>query len=213
MQPIGILGGTFDPIHKGHLAIAKQALQLGLQFVFFVPVNIPPHRQKPIASAFHRKKMVELATSDEDSFYVDCRELNRNEKSYSIETIKSFRTQFPDTPLFMIIGIDAFNQIDKWHKWDSLLNYVHITVADRPGIKQKVNTLLDEWTQKHLVDNVETLKQKICGNIYFMPTKLTDISSSDIRLAIKKAERLNNFLHRSTINYINEQHLYQDDND
>ncbi|MEM7026856.1 MAG: nicotinate-nucleotide adenylyltransferase [Pseudomonadota bacterium] len=210
MRPIGILGGTFDPIHQGHLAIATQALQLGLESIFFVPVNIPPHRDKPLANELNRKKMVELAIQNIDNFFLDCREIERNDVSYSIDTIKSFRADYKELPLCMILGKDAFNQIDSWHQWDALLDYAHIIVADRVNNKQKINNNIDKWLRKHLTDSYETLERYSCGRIFFMPTTLNNMSSSFIRDAISKDDNLADFLHPSTIDFIRRQHLYQE---
>ena len=134
MRPIGIFGGTFDPIHYGHLRTAFELLQT-LQFaeVRFIPCGDPPHRGVTQASAALRLDMVRLATRKEPGFVVDERELQRDGPSYSIDTLVSLREEFPDRSLCLITGMDAFLGLSSWHRWDEIMNFAHIVVAHRPG--------------------------------------------------------------------------------
>ena len=212
MRPIGILGGTFDPIHHGHLRLALEACeQLDLAQVRLIPLNIPPHRSKPVASAKDRRIMIELAISDTPELAIDLRELKTNDVSYSINTVKSLRNEFEQTPLCLILGRDAFNQIDSWYEWQELLNYVHIIVANRPGESVKEASLtVENWTKKHKTEDLSQLSNKLFGYIYFIDIPMLDISSSLIRQDWTQHKAIDDLLPAATLGYIKNKHLYQD---
>ena len=133
MQSIGILGGTFDPIHYGHIRLAIEVYdKLELDELKLIPANIPPHRSTTLASANDRKKMIELAISDQENLSIDLREIENKNISYTVNTLISIRSEFPTDALFLIVGEDVFDTIDSWKDWQSLLNYSHIIVATRP---------------------------------------------------------------------------------
>ena len=133
---IGILGGTFDPVHFGHLRLAVEMYQdLGLQEVRLVPCRIPPHRNAPQASPEQRLAMLRLAIEHELGLRVDQRELQRDGPSYMVDTLQSLRDELgPDTPLSLILGMDAFDDIDTWHRWEELIQLAHFIVIQRPGV-------------------------------------------------------------------------------
>ena len=132
MRLIGILGGTFDPIHNGHIRLAIEVLEkLKLAEVKLIPANIPPHRPTPFASPADRKKMIKLAISDEKKLSIDLREIENGNISYTVNTLKSLRYEFSNDIIFLIIGVDVFNMIDGCKEGQSLLNYTHIIVANR----------------------------------------------------------------------------------
>ena len=151
MPLIGVLGGTFDPIHNGHIRLALEAKeQLSLDHVRLIPLNFPPHRSRPIASSLQRRKMIELAIDNEECLRIDLRELDNDETSYSINTLKSLRHEFIDDTLCLILGRDAFNKIDRWKDWKKLLNYAHIIVANRPGESDEPKAQeLKQWIKQH----------------------------------------------------------------
>ncbi len=210
MQPIGILGGTFDPIHKGHVSIANQACELlSLQSISVVPVNIPPHKYMPIAGTEHRLNMINAIINQYDIMSLDSRELDRNEISYTIDTLRSFREDYKKHSLCLLMGRDAFNQIDSWHQWEALLNYAHIVVAERQAQETTLSRTLHHWIRKHVTDNVKTIRESLFGHIYFMQTTLIDISSSLIRESIKAGKKLDDYLFPETVDYINQHQLYQ----
>jgi nicotinate-nucleotide adenylyltransferase len=211
MQPVGILGGTFDPIHKGHIKLAQEACsQLDLKQVRLVPLNIPAHRAAPSASANDRKTMIEQAITDDERLVIDCRELEKPEVSYTINTLKSLREELPDTSLCLIVGQDAFTQIDSWHQWESLLDFAHIVVASRPGKHETINTTLEKWINQHVTNDITMLQKKTAGYIYFMEIPLLPVSSSEIRSFIRQGQLKEDWLDNTTINYIKKNHLYQD---
>ena len=133
-KPIGILGGTFDPVHYGHLRTALELFQiLNLAEIRFMPCQIPVHKDEVHADPKHRLAMLELALAGTPEFKVDHRELQRSTPSYMIETLISLRKEYPDTPLALIMGSDAFINLATWNSWQELTDYAHIVVAIRAG--------------------------------------------------------------------------------
>lgn len=135
-KPIGILGGTFDPVHFGHLRTALELKQiLDLQEIKFLPCHTPVHKELPSAHPHHRIAMLQLAIANESGFALDDRELRRATPSYMIETLTSLRQELNDTPLILIMGSDAFTNLPTWKNWQQLLDMAHIAVAIRAGKK------------------------------------------------------------------------------
>ena len=134
MNPMGIFGGTFDPIHYAHLRTAFELQQaLRLKEIRFLPAGNPPHRDQPIADAKLRLEMVQLAVAGQPGFLVDDREVRKAGPSYSVETLAELRHEYPDRSLCLIVGMDAFLSLPKWHQWQELLQLAHLVVAHRPG--------------------------------------------------------------------------------
>lgn len=212
MRSIGILGGTFDPIHNAHLRLAEEGLkQLKLEQVRFIPVNIPPHREMPVASSHHRKIMIQHAINDEAKFSIDNRELERQEVSYSINTLKSLRQEFENDSLCLMLGQDAFNKIDSWKDWSELLNYAHIIVANRPNEStEEQSDELNNWINKKITNHKTELTTRPSGHIYFIDIPDLDISSSMIRKNIKENKTVEDLIPVQIQNYIKDNHLYLD---
>jgi len=138
-RPMGIFGGTFDPIHYGHLRSAFEMLQaLRFDEVRFIPCGDPPHRGVTFADAELRFRMVDVAIAGQDGFVSDDRELRRDGLSYSIDTLISLREEFPERSLGLIVGMDAFLGLPQWYRWDEILDFAHIVVAHRPGWKSMI---------------------------------------------------------------------------
>src|SRR5262245_20791089 len=136
MQPIGLFGGTFDPIHHGHLRTAFELWQsLQLAEVRFLPTGSPPHRVEALASSEVRLDMVRAAVAGQPAFVVDDREVRRAGVSYSFDTLAELRAEFPDRSLCLLLGMDAFLGLPNWHRWRELLDLAHVVVAHRPGWK------------------------------------------------------------------------------
>ena len=133
---IGIFGGTFDPIHYGHLRSALEVKEIfGLTEVRLIPSAQPPHREQPAATALMRLQMLELAVKNQPGLIIDTRELNRSGVSYMVDTLKSLRKEFKDEPLLLFIGSDAFNNLKTWYQWQHLFDFAHIVVMTRPGFE------------------------------------------------------------------------------
>ncbi len=180
--PIGIFGGTFDPIHYGHLRTAFELLQaLRFKQVRFIPCGDPPHRGTTFADAQQRFRMVEVAISDQEGFVSDDRELLRDGPSYSIDTLIGLRKEFPDHSLGLIVGMDAFLGLLKWHRWDEILNVAHIVVAHRPGWKAPDMGPLGELISEHGTHRVDDLHEATHGRLHIHAVTQLEIASTEIR--------------------------------
>lgn len=211
MHPIGLLGGTFDPIHRGHIELAREAYeQLGLEHVRFIPVHIPPHRHTPVASAEHRRAMVELVINNIDFLKLDDRELNCDEVSYSVNTLKSLRGEEPERPLCLLMGADAFQTIDSWYRWQEIPELAHIVIAQRPGITTALSAGINDTIQNRTAADVAELAAKPAGMFYFMDFPPVDISATAIRRALAVKGPTDNWLHATTLDYIQDNDLYRD---
>jgi nicotinate-nucleotide adenylyltransferase len=211
---IGILGGTFNPIHFGHLRMAQElADALDFSEVRFIPSANPPHRPAPEVSAEHRAAMVQLAISSNALFKLDKRELAREGASYSIETLISLREEFGESvALCLILGSDAFVKLNTWHRWHELLDYCHIILVQRPNAALDQPKFPDELTallHDHYSENVDDLSEKSAGYIHMQKITALDISATKIREACKKGVNSRYLLPDSVIEYIDNHRLYR----
>jgi nicotinate-nucleotide adenylyltransferase len=182
MRPIGVFGGTFDPIHYGHLRSAFELLQaLSFDEVRFIPCGDPPHRGKTFADAELRYRMVDVATAGQDGFISDDRELRRDGPSYSIDTLIGLRGEFPDRSLCLIVGMDAFLGLLKWHRWDEILDFAHIVVAHRPGWRAPDMGPLGELISEHGTHRAADLHEATQGRIHIHAVTQLEIASTEIR--------------------------------
>lgn len=182
MSSIGIFGGTFDPIHFGHLRTAFEMLQaLHFDEVRFMPCGSPPHRGSPIADAELRLQMVKVATEGQRGFVVDDRELLRDGPSYSVDTLTALRGEFPLRPIALMIGMDAFLGLPKWHQWREILQLAHVVVAHRPGWRAPDMGPLGELLADRGTHRVGDMHQAMSGHIYIHDVTQLEISSSEIR--------------------------------
>ncbi|MDD5470635.1 MAG: nicotinate-nucleotide adenylyltransferase [Sideroxydans sp.] len=188
-QPIGILGGTFDPIHHGHLRIAQEALeQCGMSQVRFIPSGTPPHRPAPQAPAKARWEMVRLAVTGHPDLVVDTREVFRTDPCYTVDTLKTLRAELgAQQPLCLILGGDAFLQLHTWHEWRQLFDLAHIVVLQRAGGLPLGNAMAtaDEALQAEyrarLAPGAQALHETPAGAIFVADMPALEISSTDIR--------------------------------
>lgn len=204
-------GGTFDPVHYGHLKPVKiLANQIGLNRVTIVPNNVPPHRPQPEATSDQRRHMLELAIADKPLFILDDRELKRNTPSYSAQTLREWRQeQGPEQPLAFIIGQDSLLTFTTWYDYESILDNVHLIVCRRPGYPLAMASEKDQqWLDKHLTYDVERLHSAPAGVIYLAETPWFDISATLIRQRLEAGESCVEMLQEAVLNYIREQKLY-----
>jgi len=182
MSAMGVFGGTFDPIHYGHLRTAFEVLQaLRFNEVRFMPCGMPPHRGTPVARPEQRLEMVKAATEAQHGFVVDDRELHRDGPSYSVDTLAALRGEFPLRPIALIIGMDAFLGLPKWYHWQEILQLAHIVVAHRPGWKAPDIGPLGELLAERGTHRIGDLHQAKSGHIYILDVTQLEISSTDIR--------------------------------
>lgn len=189
MQPIGLFGGMFDPIHYGHLRTAFELWQaLKLAEVRFMPAGSPPHKQVTHASAELRLAMVSAAIADQKGFVVDDREIRRQGVSYSYDTLAELRAEFPDRSLCLLLGMDAFLGLPDWHRWRELLDLAHIVVAHRPGWKAPTMGPLGEVMVDRGTGSVRDLHEQLAGRIYIRAVTQLEISSTDLRQVITSGQ-------------------------
>lgn len=208
---IGLFGGTFDPVHYGHLRSAVEVREIfSLSELHLIPSANPPHRYSPIASAEQRLRMLELAVFDNPALLADPRELIRHKQSptvpsYTIDTLQSLRQEFPEQTLVLFIGSDAFNQLNRWHHWQQLFDFAHIVVLSRPGWQPQVmdNFLLARW-----VSDIQSLTAQQSGMLFFQPITQLDISATAIRAIFAKHRDPSFLLPAKVIEFIRRHQIY-----
>ena len=187
MQPIGLFGGTFDPLHYGHLRTAFELWQaLSLAEVRFMPTGSPPHREQPQAPAQLRLDMVRAAVADQPAFVVDDREVRRTGVSYSVDTLTEVRAEHPQRSLCLLLGMDAFLGLPNWHRWRDLLDLAHIIVAHRPGWRAPTMGPLGEVMVDRGTGSVRDLHEQRAGRIYVHAVTQLEISSTELRQLISQ---------------------------
>ncbi len=206
---IGILGGTFDPIHYGHLRPAAQVLlALDLAEIRFVPTARPPHRKPPEASYEHRLHMVELAVASHDRLRVDDRESRIAGPSYTVHTLESLRAELGEQPLCLLIGSDAFRGIESWYQWWRLLQLANIVIMERPGSPMSTVTQLPPWAQEHVCRNRDELAGNPSGMLWLQHVDPQDISASRIRVMIENGQSIAGLVPDVVWDYIRRNRLY-----
>jgi len=191
-EPVAILGGTFDPVHYGHLHVADDVRKaLGIRDVRLVPAADPPHRGAPSARARDRIAMLDLAVRDFPDLVVDIREIERGGKSYTVETLQSLRAERPRAPLWLLLGADQFRSLPGWHRWRELFDLAHLVVVPRPGVALDADlpdAVREELAARRVRDPA-ALRSTIAGSIYVQPVAPHPVSSTAIRSALVAGER------------------------
>lgn len=203
LSPIGIFGGTFDPIHFGHLRLAEEmADALHLSQVRFMPAGQPPHRAAPRTAAHHRTAMVQRAIAGNPRFVLDTRELEKPTPSYTVETLEALRAEFGEAqPLFLLLGADAFLGLPGWHRWQSLFTLAQLAVASRPGAALSVDTLTEPLRG-------EVMKQTTTQAVRFLDMTPLTISATLIRAQLAHNRSARYLLPDPVRAYIDEHQLY-----
>ncbi len=184
---IGIFGGTFDPVHYGHIKPALHVKQvLNLSQLRFIPNRVPPHREEPWLPVEQRLKLLQCALKDYPGIVIDERELKREGPSYMVDTLKSLKHDFVGESLCLIIGMDAFSGISQWHQWRSIFKYCHLVVTTRPGYEQtNIAEQMNIDDYRFLADKItthaKTLSASENGKILLQSVPQLDISSTQIR--------------------------------
>ena len=211
-EAIGIFGGTFDPVHFGHLRPALELYeQLRLQKMLLLPCAVPPHRPEPLASSEQRLSMLHLAIEKEPRLGVDLRELKRGGTSYMVDTLHSLRNEVGRKPLCLCLGLDAFLGLPGWHEWQELLNLAHIVVAHRPGWELDVDSISPELQRLlavHLHDSDVSQCDRPAGAVVLQPVSQLAISSTEIRERIAAGRSARYLMPERVWDYIQKEKLY-----
>lgn len=215
MRPVGILGGTFDPIHFGHLRLAEEMLeQAGLEQIRFIPTGMPPHRDEPLVSARRRSAMVKLAIADQPAFVLDEREVRRDRPCYTVDTLGELRAELcEDQPLCLLMGADAFLQLHTWHEWERLFELAHIVVGCRPGyaLDERIE-VAPELLRKHYRERlcaVSDMARAPCGGVAELAIPKLEISATDIRRRVAEGRSIRYLLPNAVAEFIHQHHLYE----
>src|SRR5690349_3461011 len=181
MRPLAILGGTFDPVHIAHLAVAWEASELLDAEVRLMPASVPPHRSPPIADATTRVAMLRAALSGQERLGLDTRELARGGPSYTIDTLAELRAEEGDRPIVLLLGVDAFTGLPGWHRWHALFEVAHIGVLSRPGVARDWPAPLAEEVAARMVADPRQLHGQPAGWIVELEVTPLDISATRVR--------------------------------
>jgi nicotinate-nucleotide adenylyltransferase len=208
-EAMALFGGTFDPVHFGHLRCADEARQkLGLNRLYLVPAGNPPHRDRPQATVKQRLDMLQLARGEFPQLEIDDRETRRNGPSYMFDTLTELRSGLGDSPLMLLTGQDAANQLHTWFQWERLFELAHIVILTRPGAPVRHPPELAEQVQPRVVSDVKELFESKAGAVFHLEVESIDISSSGIRDIIRSGGSPRSMLPAAVLEYINGNRLY-----
>ena len=192
---IGVYGGTFDPIHLGHINAAKEIQQtIGMKEVRMVLSARPPHRLQPALSAEQRFELLTLATKSETKLIADDCEILRSGPSYMVDTLFEFKQNQPRKSWALILGMEAFNGITRWHRWSDLLSLAHIVVTDRAGFDNQWSASVMDVVGKHQTFDKAELKKLTHGKIYRQDVTPIDISATQIRAIVQQGQSAKHLL-------------------
>jgi len=209
--PLGLLGGSFDPVHAGHLQLAADAqAALGLAQLRFVPAG-QPWQKGSITPAAERVSMLTLALQGRANWQLDTCEIERVGPSYTIDTLQQFRDEYgPRRPLVWILGFDQLRQLATWHRWQELINLAHLAYARRAGSANVLDDKMSRYVEQYRA-TAEQLQRRACGSVVEFAMQPVDCSATQIRhwLAASEKEQAARFLPEAVFAYIEEHHLYQ----
>lgn len=209
-QPMGIFGGTFDPIHFGHLRTALELQQtLNLAEIRFIPCKIPVHKPTAQTNAAHRLAMLQLAIADQPQFTIDTRELTRDTPSYMVETLRSLQQELCNTPLCLILGLDAFLNLPTWHQWQEVTQLAHFIIVGRGEAEIPEQSIFKKWIATQTITDPMLFMKQRAGLVLFQPlaTPLT-ISATEIRAQLQQGLSPRYLLPDPVLNYIRENGIY-----
>jgi nicotinate-nucleotide adenylyltransferase len=214
---IGIFGGTFDPIHYGHLRAAEEIGEIAdLPEIRFIPAGMPRLRARPVAPLRHRVAMVHLAIQDNPRFKLDEREVQREGISRTVESLREMKQELKGVGLCFITGADAFSKLVEWHSWRELFQLCNFIIAARPGRASRMHRdelpgELKEECARRWVGSADSLRQTPSGLIFTAPTTLLDISATSIRSRVAAGKSLRYLVPDPVLNYIAANKLYSDE--
>jgi len=206
VRHIGLFGGSFNPIHEGHILAAESVrTQLRLDEICFLPAAYSPFKTQPELSSAHRIEMLKRAITGYPALKVDRRELDRPGPSFTINTLEDIVRACPHDRLYLLIGMDAWEGFERWHQWQTIIKLCHLVVVSRPGYAAPV--LSEFWQEKQLTD-LQLLRNSPAGKLIFVTVPASKAASNEIRERIKQGQSTNNDLPEKVREYIEEQQLY-----
>ena len=209
-RPVGVLGGTFDPIHYGHLRPALELLELlELAEVRFIPCRVPAHRDAPSITAEQRLELVRLAIAGQAGFVADDRELRRPGPSYMVDTLTSLRGELGDAPLCLIVGGDAFRELHTWRRWQELTDLAHLIVMQRPGASRAPPPALAEFVAPRVAGEAAALRRQPAGRVLFQPVTQLAVSATQIRQLLAQGQSIRYLLPEAVLAHIRDRALYR----
>ena len=219
---IGVLGGTFDPIHNGHLHLARQVKEaFHLDQILFLPAYMPPHKQEhPVTSAHHRLAMLQLAIQGQVNYAISSIELDRKGTSFTIDTLRALKAENPGQSFYWIMGSDTFRELPTWKDYLEVVKGCDILVGRRPDFPFMQTENPPEWTfidgdgiysvAKEKADRLEFTHRESGAKLAYFNMPLKEVSSTEIREKIYSAQEIKNLLPVEVENYIIENHLYRE---
>ncbi|NNE62946.1 MAG: nicotinate-nucleotide adenylyltransferase [Gammaproteobacteria bacterium] len=205
MKTIGILGGTFDPVHQGHISLAQQAQKsLKLEQIQFLPCSIPVHRNQPLASAEDRLHMLEQAIAGRKNWQVNTVELDRDGPSYMVDSLRLVRDVQGHDSLILLLGVDAFNAFYSWKSPEEILTLSHLVVCRRPGVEVDKSIFASQQT-----NDPDLLHSRAGGYILFLDINENHCSSSGVRQALLRKQSIADCLSPTVAEYIKQHQLYE----
>lgn len=207
-RPIGLMGGTFDPLHNGHLRMAIEAYEaLSLDHVRLIPLHEPNHRAGPVAAPALRLTMLRAAVRP--PLELDSCEIDRGGVSYTVDTLLALRERWPTRSLCLLIGRDAYHGLARWHRAGELLSLAHIVVASRPAIETRDEPALDELVANAQAAGVDELHDMRAGRVFFLDIPLLPIASSELRARCAAGRMIRHLVPESVDDLITEHSLYR----
>lgn len=208
-EPLALFGGTFDPVHYGHLRCADEARQkLNLHQLYLLPAGNPVHRATPQASAGQRLEMLQLAQTEFPSLAIDSRELRRGGPSYMVDTLQELRSEFPHRSVLLLVGQDAANRLHTWYQWEQLFSLTNLVILTRPGEAADYRHDLARQIQTRLVTQVDELAGSEHGCVLQLQVSPIDISATTIQSVMRLGRSPKSMLPAAVMDYIDENRLY-----
>ena len=210
-RPLAILGGTFDPVHLGHLRVAWEAAEFLDADVHLMPANVPPHRAQPVASAQQRVAILRTALQGQDRLILDDRELRREGPSYSVDTLRDIRAQWgAGAPVALLIGADSLAALPQWKDWRTLFDLAHFVIAARPGAAQdgRLPEPLPSFLQERWTDSVADLTSRAAGRVLALRNPLHQGSATAVRTLIAAGQPWRQLVPEAVADYIQRHDLY-----